>query len=99
MSQSDDDSSGTALSTPNTISDQTFSDKQTVERLTKLLVTHLEAPEVEDRNVNLAAQGLDSLMCMELGTDIRDIFDVELDLHYITDQTAFENLCEMIILG
>ncbi|KAL8705670.1 MAG: hypothetical protein Q9225_008014, partial [Loekoesia sp. 1 TL-2023] len=96
LSQSDDESSGTAPSTPATVPEQSFSNDETAERLAKLLATHLEAPEIDDPNVNLAAQGLDSLMCMELGTDIKDTFDVELDLHHVTDQTTFGDLCEMI---
>lgn len=94
--QTEEESTGTTPGTPATIPEQIFWENETVERLAKLLATHLEAPENADRNANLAAQGLDSLMCMELGTDIKDIFDVELDLHRITDQTTFGDLCDMV---
>ena len=95
-----DSSSGSSVeTTPPTTSSassvHTVSD-DTVDRLAKLLAVHLETSESFEHGANLAAHGLDSLMCMELASDIKRTFGTELDMHRINDESTFGDLCDMV---
>jgi len=99
--ESDGDSSSgssaetTPATTSSATSEHTVSD-DIVDRLAKLLATHLETTESFEHGANLAAQGLDSLMCMELASDIKRTFGTELDMHLINDESTFGDLCDMV---
>lgn len=58
----------------------------------------METSESIERETNLAALGLDSLMRMELATDIKDSFGVALDMHLVTNESKFGDLCDMVTL-
>lgn len=61
-----------------------------------MLATHLEMIEAIEREANLAALGLDSLMCMELATDISKILGVYFNIYLIDDDSTFGDLCNMV---
>ena len=46
--------------------------------------------------MNLAALGLDSLMCMELATDIKKYLGVDVDMHLINEKSTFGDLCNLV---
>lgn len=66
------------------------------EKLEKLLTTHLETAERMERKTNLAALGLDSLMCMELAADVKKHFGIELDLHNLNEESTFGDLYDQV---
>ena len=67
-----------------------------LERLAKILATHLETKETIGCDMNLAALGLDSLMCMELATDIKKYLGVDVDMHLINEKSTFGDLCNLV---
>lgn len=52
--------------------------------------------EAIEREANLAALGLDSLMCMELATDISKTLGVYFNIYLIDDDSTFGDLCNMV---
>ena len=72
-SDSDDTVFTTTSDTTSSPSSELSVSDDVVPRLAKLLATHLEMSEAIEREANLAALGLDSLICMELATDISKI--------------------------
>ena len=102
-SASSSDAEDTLNATPNSSSESmssTSSDlgasEDVVGRLARLLATHLETAEIMSKGTNLASLGLDSLMCMELATDIKGDFGVELDMRLVNDDSSFGDLCDMV---
>ena len=98
------DSDSDFTNTPNSLGESVSSTSSVLglleniaDQLAKLLATHTEATETIDRDTNLAALGLDSLMCMELATDIKTAFGADLDMHLLNDESAFGDLCDMVI--
>lgn len=65
-------------------------------KLEELLAAHLETAERIERKTNLAALGLDSLMCMELAADVKKHFGIELDLHSINEASTFGDLYDQV---
>lgn len=92
---SDEASMPTPDTSPATPSENGTS-RDVVEHLGKLLATHLETTERMERDTNLAALGLDSLMCMELAEDIKKDFGIEVDMHLIDDDSTFGDLCDLV---
>lgn len=88
-----------SLSTPDT-SPSTPSEQNEAQDMTgkleELLAAHLETAERIERKTNLAALGLDSLMCMELAADVKKHFGIELDLHSINEASTFGDLYDQV---
>ncbi len=69
-----------------------------VQRLASLLGSHLECPASEfQRSTNLADRGLDSLLCMELMSDIHEIFGVSVNLAQLTMESNFGELADILV--
>ncbi|GKZ28711.1 type I Iterative Polyketide synthase (PKS) [Aspergillus brasiliensis] len=77
---------------------QTEDEEELVSRLAGLLSSHLECPtSTFQRTTNLANTGLDSLLCMELATDIQTTFGVTIDVSQLTTESTFHELVNMVV--
>ncbi|KAL2821206.1 hypothetical protein BJX63DRAFT_427879 [Aspergillus granulosus] len=66
-------------------------------QLAQLVASPLEVPASNFvRTTNLANQGLDSLLCMELASDIERSFGVEIDVTLLTTDSTFGDLVDMV---
>ncbi|QGA14805.1 hypothetical protein EYB26_002461 [Talaromyces marneffei] len=66
-------------------------------QLAQLVASHLEvAASNFVRTTNLADQGLDSLLCMELASDIERSFAVRIDVTLLTTESTFSDLADMV---
>ena len=71
--------------------------KETVERLARILAGHLEISASKfEEDTNLADQGLDSLLCIELASDIMESFGITIDITQLNMESTFGDLCNMI---
>ena len=69
----------------------------TASRLASLLGSHLECPaDSFERSTNLAARGLDSLLVMELMSDIEKLFCASVDLAQLTTESSFGDLVDLV---
>lgn len=69
-----------------------------VSRLASLLADHLECPVTAlKRTTNLSNLGLDSLLCMELMSDIQSIFGFSVDLAKLTTDSTFGELSDIFV--
>ena len=69
-----------------------------VSRLASLLGSHLDCPGSEfERSTNLADRGLDSLLCMELVSDVKKMFGVSIDLSVLPGDGNFGHLADILI--
>ena len=69
-----------------------------ITKLAELLASHLEtSPSSFTSNTNLAEQGLDSLLCMELSTDITESLGVTVDIAQLTTESTFRDLCDLVV--
>ncbi|KAI9677123.1 MAG: Type I Iterative PKS [Bathelium mastoideum] len=69
-----------------------------VSRLAELLSSHLECPaSIFERSTNLADCGLDSLLCMELMSDIKTVFGVSIDLSVLISGSTFGDLSDLLV--
>ena len=69
-----------------------------VSRLAGLLGSHLDCPPSDfERMTNLADRGLDSLLCMELMSDVEKIFGVSIDLSVLTGDSNFGHLADIFV--
>ena len=67
-------------------------------RLAGLLSSHLECPASEfQRDTNLANSGLDSLLCMELASDVDKMFGVSIDVTQLTTESTLSHLISMVM--
>ncbi|KAL8850364.1 MAG: hypothetical protein Q9221_004684 [Calogaya cf. arnoldii] len=67
-------------------------------RLAGLLSSHLECPVSDfERGTNLANSGLDSLLCMELASDVDKTFGVSIDVTQLTTESTFSHLIDMVM--
>ncbi|KAL8919930.1 MAG: hypothetical protein Q9172_004723 [Xanthocarpia lactea] len=67
-------------------------------RLAGLLSSHLECPASDfERDTNLANNGLDSLLCMELASDIDKTFGLSIDVAQLTTESTFSHLIGMVM--
>ncbi|EAS33665.3 polyketide synthase [Coccidioides immitis RS] len=71
--------------------------EQVSRRIAQLVASHLECSADFLRSTNLADQGLDSLLCMELATDIERLYGIKIDVTQLTTESTFGDLCDMII--
>jgi acyl carrier protein len=66
-------------------------------QLAQLVASHLEVPASNFlRTTNLADQGLDSLLCMELASDIERSFGARIDVTLLTTESTFGDLADMV---
>ncbi|KAL9093882.1 MAG: hypothetical protein Q9165_003805 [Trypethelium subeluteriae] len=68
---------------------------QEVEQLVKLLQEHLELTSVPDPDSNLADLGLDSLLAIELTSDIEKLFSVTVDLFQLDETSTIRDLARL----
>ena len=69
-----------------------------VSRLASLLGSHLDCPAIDfERSTILADRGFDSLLCMELMSDIEKIFGVSIDLSVLAGGTNFGHLTDILV--
>ena len=67
-------------------------------RLVKVVAGHLEiSPTNMSRHTNLADQGLDSLRCIKLASDIKDCFAATIDITQLTNESTFGELSDMVL--
>lgn len=70
----------------------------TLSRLAALLGSHLECPASDfERSTNLADRGLDSLLCMELMSDIEKDFGVSVNLAQLTMDSTYGELADIVL--
>ena len=68
-----------------------------IPELAQLLASHLEtSADTFSRETCLADQGLDSLLCMELASDVEKFFAVKIDVTQLTNESTFGELSEMV---
>ncbi|KAL8996036.1 MAG: hypothetical protein Q9169_004348 [Polycauliona sp. 2 TL-2023] len=66
--------------------------------LAGLLSSHLECPASDfGRDTSLANKGLDSLLCMELASDVDKMFHVGIDVTQLTTESTFSHLTDMVV--
>lgn len=66
--------------------------------LAKLVAGHLESDTSMTRETNLANEGLDSLLCIELASDIKKEFGASVDMSLLDADSTFGDLLDMITL-
>ncbi|KAL8784357.1 MAG: hypothetical protein Q9213_004009 [Squamulea squamosa] len=67
-------------------------------RLAGLLSSHLDCPASQfQHDTNLANSGLDSLLCMELASDVDKSFGVSIDVTQLTTESTFSHLISMVM--
>lgn len=67
------------------------------ERLCGLVAEHLELETALTLSTNLVDQRLDSLLCIELQSDIRKHFAVEIDIEKLDHDSTFADLLKMVL--
>ncbi|TPX12643.1 uncharacterized protein E0L32_000820 [Thyridium curvatum] len=67
-----------------------------VNGLAALLQSHLELPSPPTLEANLADLGLDSLLCIELASDVQSEFGVELDVYQLDEKSTFADLVRLV---
>lgn len=79
-------------------SNASMSKKDHTIRLAQVVAGHLEtSPTNLFRHTNLADLGLDSLLCMELASDIKDSFAVTINITQLTNESTFGELSDMVL--
>lgn len=67
-------------------------------RLASLLASHLDCPVSDfERSTNLTDRGLDSLLCIELVSDLEKIFGVSVDLSVLSADGNFGDLADILV--
>ena len=64
--------------------------------LAKLIASHLESDTCTTREINLANEGLDSLLCIELANDIKKNFGATIDVSLLDGDSTFGDLLDMV---
>ena len=80
------------------VSDMAVSQDSVVSRLAKLVAEHLETTVTMSQETCLADQGLDSLLSIELASDIEKAFGAEVDMAQLDSESTFGDLCRMVLL-
>lgn len=69
-----------------------------VSQLASLLGNHLDCPASDfERSTNLTDRGLDSLLCMELMSDIEKMYNVSVDLSVLVADSNFGHLADILV--
>jgi acyl transferase domain-containing protein/SAM-dependent methyltransferase/aryl carrier-like protein len=85
-----------AAAVPKAASPDTQKDDNLRLQLAQLVSSHLDVPASNfARTTNLADEGLDSLLCMELASDIERSFGVRIDVTLLTTESTFGDLADM----
>ena len=87
-----------SMSSPNSSRASTPDDSHVshkLEQLAKLLQEHLELTSAPSLDANLADLGLDSLLAIELGSDIEKLFSVSVDLYQLDETSTFRDLVHL----
>jgi acyl carrier protein/SAM-dependent methyltransferase len=72
--------------------------EELVAQLASLLGIHLECPPTDfTRSTNLMDRGLDSLLSMELMSDIEEIFGVSIDSSLLLSESSFGHLADILV--
>nr|AOO87089.1 polyketide synthase [Alternaria alternantherae] len=72
--------------------------QQMISRLAQLLGEHLDCPADSFKpSEALVSYGLDSLLCMELMSDVQQIFDVSIDLAQLTTESTYGDLVDIFV--
>lgn len=88
---------GTSLSSTAPTSPGFNEHQDTSLRLAGLLGGHLDCPASDfERSTNLAEQGLDSLLTMELMSDVEKMFGVSIDLSGLSNDATFGHLVDIL---
>jgi acyl carrier protein len=64
--------------------------------LAKLVASHLESNMSINRETNLANEGLDSLLCIELANDINQEFGASIDMGLLDGDLTYGDLLDMV---
>ena len=64
--------------------------------LARLVASHLESDTRMTRETNLANEGLDSLLCIELANDIKKDFGATMDMSLLNGDSTFGDLLDMV---
>lgn len=64
--------------------------------LAKLVASHLKSNRSIDRETNLADEGLDSLLCIELANGIRKDFGASIDMGLLDGDLTYGDLLDMV---
>ncbi|KAL8818063.1 MAG: hypothetical protein Q9223_003231 [Gallowayella weberi] len=86
-----------ALTTATSVKDLTSLNIDIAADLAKLVEGHLETTVSMTRQTNLADQGLDSLLCIKLASDILKDFNVKVDMSLLNGDSTFGDLLDMIV--
>lgn len=65
-------------------------------RLGALVQEHLELNEQPGLDANLADLGLDSLLCIELASDIEKLFSVSIDMYQLNETSTMADLVRLV---
>ena len=79
------------------VSDVAVSQDSVVSRLAKLVAEHLETTVTMSQETCLADQGLDSLLSIELASDIEKAFGAVVDMAQLNSESTFGDLCRMVL--
>lgn len=78
---------------------RTKSTSRMVGGLAELLQSHLELAVPPSLEANLADLGLDSLLCIELASDVQAEFGAELDVYQLDEKSTFADLVKLVDPG
>ena len=92
------DSATPASSAGTSVEDMTVPEGDIQSDLAKLVASHLETDIEMTRETNLANEGLDSLLCIELAADIKKDFGATVDMSLLDGNSSFGDLLDMVTL-
>lgn len=95
-STSTEPASSTDLSSSSPSLDAKPTTTTVVDRLAALLQSHLELASPPTLHDNLVGLGLDSLLCIELASDVQEAFGVELDVNQLVETSTFADLVKLV---
>jgi acyl transferase domain-containing protein/SAM-dependent methyltransferase/aryl carrier-like protein len=100
-SGNESDSSETQMGASGTITplSEPETDSGAVLQLSSLLATHLETSDPIEFQTNLSELGLDSLLSIELASDIKKMFQVDVDMAELTTESTFGDLVKLVLIG
>ena len=79
------------------VSNKGFSEESHLSRLASLVASHLETTATFTPETNLANHGLDSLLSIELASDIKGIFAVDVDMSQLDGKSTFGDLARIVL--
>ena len=92
------------IATPNSlerratsVSNEEFSEESHLSRLANLVASHLETTATLTQETNLGNQGLDSLLSIELASDIKEMFAVDVNMSHLDGESTFGDLAKIVL--